>query len=458
MSSPIVLKFGGTSVRDADAMRRVVAITERERNASPVVVTSACAGVTDTLLRIARCCGDGGTGEALALVEDLRTRHLDILADLDPSNDDTCEPALVAMLDEIERLVHGVTLLEELTDRTLDAFASYGERLSSLLLGTAFRTAGWRAAVADSRRFIATDRTFVNARPDMRRIDELTPAELLPLLERNDVVIAQGFIGSTVDGVTTTIGRGGSDHTGALVGAALGAREIQIWTDVSGILTTDPRVVPHAQVVHEVTFTEARELAYFGAKVIHPDTIIPAVERGIPVVIKNSMQPDDPGTRILPDGSPVAPGIHSITTKRGVMLLKLSPRDPRATEMALERALTILREQRIPSYCALLAESRAVIAVDAGAVDDIAMAGLEGTYHVETTEETAILCMIGASLRETPSILAAPLAALDGIPIFFVAAGSSDHIVLLGLRESDAVEALRAIHQRLFEPVAVPVD
>lgn len=457
-STPIVLKFGGTSVRDAEAMRRVVAITERERNSSPVVITSACAGVTDALLRIARCCGSGDTEEALRLVGELRTRHLGILADLDPSEDETCEPDLIAMLDELERLVHGVTLLGELTDRTLDAFASYGERLSSLLLGTAFRTAGWRVAVADSRRFIATDATFVNAVPDMPRIDERTPAELLPLFERHEVVVAQGFIGSTADGVTTTIGRGGSDHTGALVGAALRAQEIQIWTDVSGILTTDPRIVPQAEVVHEVTFTEARELAYFGAKVIHPDTIIPAVERGIPVVIRNSMRPEDPGTRILPDHSAIRPGIHSITIKRGVLLLKLSPRDPRATEVALERALAILNEQRISLFCVLLAESRAIVAVDAGAFTDIAMTGLEGTYHVERTDGTAILCMIGASLREMPSVLSAPLAALDGIPISFVAAGSSDHIILLGLHDVDAVDALRAIHRRLFEQSPLPVD
>jgi aspartate kinase len=287
----------------------------------------------------------------------------------------------------------------------------------------------------------------------MADIDRCAPLEIVPLLEEHDVVVTQGFVGSTLDGITTTIGRGGSDHTGALLGAALGAREIQIWTDVSGILTADPRLVPTARVVPEVTFSEARELAYFGAKVIHPDTILPAVARDIPVVIKNSMRPDDAGTRILPDGSQVAPGIHSITVKRGMTILRLSPRDPRDGPAPIERAFSLFADHGIDLLCALMAETRALAAIPTDAFDDIILTSLESTCRVGVESDMALLCLSGSELRQNPAALSHPLAALDGIPFGFVGAGSSEHILLIGVPENQATEALTAVHRRVFEEV-----
>jgi aspartate kinase len=449
-SQSVVLKFGGTSVRDADAMRRVVGIVESERGRGPVVVTSACAGITDALLACARLSGESRLEEALAIVSELRARHHGIRRDICDA-DAICDADLGAMLDEIERLVQGVIMLGELTPRTTDMFASYGERLSSILLAAAFRKAGWRTALADSRRFIITDETFTDAKPIMADIDRCAPEVMGPLLGEHEVVIAQGFIGSTREGVTTTIGRGGSDHTAALVGAAIGSREIQIWTDVSGILTADPRQVPSARVVPEVTFTEARELAYFGAKVIHPDTILPAVERDITVVIKNSMRPEDAGTRILPDGSAVPAGIHSITVKRGMTILALSPRDPRDGPAPVTRALALFAEHDIPLHCALMAETRALATVETTTFNDILMAALESACRVEAQHGMALLCLTGAALRQTPAALAEPLAALEGIPVAFVGAGSSEHILLVAVPEERAAEALAAVHARLFE-------
>ncbi len=458
--APLVMKFGGTSVRDADAMRRVVTIVEGELRRvdtdepRAVVVTSACAGVTDELLECARLCSGEGCDGAIALVAGLRERHLAVLRDLDPDNRTERRDELIAMLDEIERLVRGVFMLGELTPRTVDLFASYGERLSSILLTAAFTAAGFSAALADSRRCIITDANHTDARPIMAEIDRRAPEIILPLLDLHEVVVAQGFIGSTIDGITTTIGRGGSDHTGALLGAALGAPEIQIWTDVSGILTADPRVVPSAIVVPEVTFTEARELAYFGAKVIHPDTIIPAVEREIPVVIKNSMRPSDPGTRILPDSSAVPAGVHSITMKKGMTLLRLAPRDPREGSATVERALALFSEHDVPLLCGLFAESRGIAVVPSVAFNDILFASLEATCSVHVDHEMAILCLTGTGLCHTPESLAGPLAALEGIATSFIAAGTSQHLMLVGVAESHALEALRAVHEQLFESVA----
>lgn len=452
--STVVLKFGGTSVKDAEAMRRVVSIVERERGRRPVVVTSACAGVTDALLECARLSGLGDEAAAMTIAEELRQRHLGILRDLcgdqEPGGEPDGADDLRELLDRIAQLVRGVTLLGELTPRTIDHFAGFGERLSSILLTAAFTNAGWRAARADSRGFIVTDACFGSARPLMDRIDRQAPARILPLLDSHDVVIAQGFIGRTEEGIDTTIGRGGSDHTGALIGAALGSREIQIWTDVSGILTADPRLVPTARVVPEVTFTEARELAYFGAKVIHPDTILPAVERSIPVVIKNSMRPDDSGTRILPDGSDVPAGIHSVTMKRGMTVLKLAPRDAREGSASVEEALGVFANRDVPMQCALLAESRGLVAVPSSAVDDILLAALESRCLLAREENVALLCLTGASLQATPGVLGRAFEAFDEIPITFVAAGTSEHIVLVGVPDDNAVEALATVHEGLF--------
>lgn len=445
----VVLKFGGTSVRDAESMLRVVHIVERERGAHPVVVTSACAGVTDQLLECARLAGARRSDEAIAIVEAIRVRHLSILDAIGSSSHESTRDRIVALVNEISKLVHGVLLLNELTSRTVDAFASYGERLSSVLLQAAFESRGWNAALADSRRFILTDDEHCNARPLMAEIDDHASAVLRPMIDASDVVVAQGFIGSTVAGVTTTIGRGGSDHSGALIGAALGSREIQIWTDVSGILTADPRIVENARVVPAVTFTEARELAYFGAKVLHPDTIVPALSRGIPVVVRNSMKPDDPGTRILPDGALIQPGIHSVTVKRGMTTIDISDRNG-IGDSSVEESLWLFARHGITLQCALVVESRALAIVETNSIDDVMMTELESRFHVKLGANTAVLALIGAALRTTPDAITGCLHALAPWPVRFVIAGSSEHIVLVGLDEAHAREALVAVHAHLF--------
>ena len=445
----VVLKFGGTSVRDADAMFRVVGIVERERGACPVVVTSACSGVTDQLLECARLAGARRGDDTLELLRTLRERHLSILDAIDPPSRDAKRVNIEELLDEIVTLVNGVLLLRELTPRTVDAFASYGERLSSILLTAAFEARGWRAALADSRAFIVTDDEHCNARPLMSEIDQRATLHLRPLLDANDVVIAQGFIGSTLSGVTTTIGRGGSDHSGALVGAALGSREIQIWTDVSGILTADPRLVADARVVPEVTFTEARELAYFGAKVLHPDTIIPALARGIPVVVRNSMHPDHPGTRILPDGAAVQPGIHSVTLKKGITIVELTSKS--GGEGTPVEGLALFAGHGVELHSAIGLEERALAMVDTAALDDVMMTELTSRFDVRLRAATTVLALIGSGLRTEPDVVTTALASLSSWPLRFILAGASEHVVLVGLDEADAPAALQAVHRAVFD-------
>ena len=453
MSNPevLVLKFGGTSVQDAEAMRRVVEITRSEGGTSPVVVTSACAGITNDLVACGERCREMDSEGAEEIVEKIVERHHRVLNDLcDESSKNHCGEELEKMLDELRQIVHGTILLGETTPRTVDTLLSFGERLSSLLLRTAFCESGINAGLVDSRDFIVTDARHGSAVPIMSEIEHHTPRIIDPMRKEHDVIIAQGFIGRTKEGVTTTIGRGGSDHSAALIGGALGAREIQIWTDVDGVLTADPRLVSNARAVPEMTFTEARELAWFGAKVLHPDTILPAVAKNIPVVIRNSHKSSAPGTRIWPDTHPIPSGFHSLTIKRNLRLVELATRKPGEGREVIDTAIASFARYSAPIECAVIAESRASILVSESHWNDRLHVALESVCLVETETDMALLCLSGTGLRTTPALLSSPLAALTEIPIRLVAAGSSDHVVLLGMREEETEAALQSVHSTLF--------
>lgn len=451
------MKFGGTSVRDADAMCRVVTIVRSEvkRNAAagrplfPVVVASACAGVTDNLLDCAKAIGKGEPAKARAMQEALGERHHRILRDLSPEPPDELVRQLREILSELSRLVDGVALLQELTPRSIDLFASFGERLSTLLLAHAFEVGGMRAGLLDSRRMIVTNDRHTDARPIMEEIDRQVPEEVMRVSEGNQVVVAQGFIGSTRDGATTTIGRGGSDHTGALVGGALRSEEIQIWTDVSGILTADPRIVPEARVVGEVTFSEARELATFGAKVLHPDTIIPAVQRGIPVVIRNSTRPEDCGTRILPDNAPISPGVHSVSARPGLRILRLSPRRS-ADRSGPLIAPQVLASHDVPLLLYQLLEGNGIAVIADEAFNDIVLADLEERCHVEVRTNIALLCLCGVGIDDRPEGLADAIGALKGRSMPITASGPSRYVHLLAIDDSGIADAVATVHRRLL--------
>lgn len=443
--APLVMKFGGTSVQDASSMRGVVEVVAGERVRSGaeriVVVTSACAGITDLLLKTAREAGGGRGDEAREDVASIAVRHRSILAEI--GSDEAAETLLDSTLDELAQLVEGVLMLGELTPRTLDRFGAFGELLSSILLRCAFTRAGWRCVRADSRAAVITDRQHTDARPLHSEIARRAPLALLPLFDDAEIVVAQGFIGSTLDGETTTIGRGGSDHTAALLGAALGAPEIQIWTDVSGILTTDPRLVPAARTVPEVTFGEARELARFGAKVLHPDTIVPAVERSIPVVVRNTKRPEDPGTRILPDSADLGRGAHAIALKRGLVRVRFSSPDQ------FTRALARLAEHGVEPLAAQLVDGCGMMLLESP--DNTSRLLLESSGASAFEEEIALLCVVGPDLPHDPATISRAVGSLSNV--LTVAAGHSRYGLLITLPDFDAVAALASLHAALFEVV-----
>ncbi|MBU3740953.1 MAG: aspartate kinase [Candidatus Kapabacteria bacterium] len=302
-----IMKFGGTSVQDADALSRVLRIVATRAAATPcIVVLSATAGTTDALLRIAR-------ERNVDAVARLRERHHDIVQTLVPTTE--AHTAVDALCDELATFVRGMHLLGETTDRSVDEVASFGERLSTTIVAHACAVAGVHTAWLDVRRVMRTNARHLAAEVDMDSVRTLANDVLRPVLDAHRVVVTQGFIGSTAEGVTTTLGRGGSDYSAAILGAALHADVIEIWTDVSGVYSTDPRLAPTARPIPRMGFDEVRDLALYGAKVLHPDTIAPAVASGIPVHVRNTFAPEEHGTVITAEHPTDAP-LHAATLVR----------------------------------------------------------------------------------------------------------------------------------------------
>ncbi|MGA7811092.1 aspartate kinase, partial [Bradyrhizobium sp.] len=315
----VVMKFGGTSVEDATAILRTASIvaTRLRKNLNPIVIVSAMSKVTDTLLAAAAAAGRNDREEALKLSDALRTRHLNTAAELVTETDRLTSLQLNIHhdFDTLDDLLRGISAVGELTPRTSDNVVSFGERLSSVLCTAAFAQQTIPSTHVDARTVILTDNHYGKATPNEPAIEAALTAQVLPLIELNRVPVMGGFIGSC-NGITTTLGRGGSDYTAAIVGGALHAGAIEIWTDVNGIMTTDPRIVPEALRVKTISFEEAAELAYFGAKVLHPATILPAVQKNIPVFVLNSRNSENEGTRITAIAPPCASPFKSIAAKK----------------------------------------------------------------------------------------------------------------------------------------------
>jgi aspartate kinase len=308
----IVMKFGGTSVENATAMDRSCRIVAQRVSRRPFVVVSALAGTTNGLLEAGRLAADRQLDKALAIAGVLERRHIELL------------PSTAQDFSQLRELLRALSAIGELSARTRDLIASYGEAMSSLIFTDRLKQHGHDAVHVDARRAIVSDANFGNATP----ILDATAANLeqlaRPPIDAGRIVVMGGYIASTASGVTTTLGRGASDYSAAIVGAAMGAEEIQIWTDVDGMLTADPRMVGNAYKIKEISFNEASELAYFGAKVLHPMSVLPAIDKNIPVYILNSRKPDGTGTRITKDAPPCTNLIKSIACKRGITAVTVS--------------------------------------------------------------------------------------------------------------------------------------
>ncbi|HEX9918607.1 MAG TPA: aspartate kinase, partial [Pyrinomonadaceae bacterium] len=392
---PTVMKFGGTSVEDARAFARVARIVGARREQHPVVVVSAMCRVTDALLSSVETAGAGDADGALDALEEHFERHLLVARTLPGGARDELFLEVELARRKLGELLRRVASKQEPCPPLRDEIISHGECLSAKLLAAVLSERALPAAYVDARRCVITDDAHGAATPANDETYERTRAELSPLLDAGRIPVLGGFIGSTADGRTTTLGRGGSDYTAALVGASVGAREIQIWTDVNGVLTADPRVVPQARTIPNLSFAEAAELAYFGAKVLHPKTILPAVIRGIPVRICNSRDPEQPGTGVYFDAEMSPRTVKAIAHKKGVTVLHITSARMLGAYGFLRALFEVFERHRTIIDIVTTSEVSVSLSLeDTSKVDEI-IRDLRPIAAVKVESDLAVVCIVG---------------------------------------------------------------
>lgn len=450
----IVMKFGGTSVENAAAIRNVASLVVKNTDRYPLVVSSACAGVTNALLRLATSSQIAGRDQALEQAEQLRTRHRKIAHELF-SGDIlfTVQSQIDAMIDELRDIVKSVSILGELTDRSRDSFAGFGERLSTLLLTHCLRREGVPAVLVQAGDVMITNDDYTQAVPDFDMISRRAKEVFQPLLESKQIVVTQGFIGSTVDGIATTIGRGGSDYSAAIFGAAIGAEEIQIWTDVDGVMTSDPSLIKDARVIDVMTFREAAELAYFGAKVLHPATIQPAVKENIPVRVLNSKRPEVPGTVIVSHLKESRKhGVTSIAYKEGITLITITSSRMLMMPGFLAKIFSIFADHKKSIDVVATSEVTISVTVDTPAGLDEIFKEIRTIADVEREDNKAIFCVVGETLRQTHGIMPRIFSLLEDnkIPVDMISLGASEVNVTAVVNGKDIKKTAEVLHQAFF--------
>jgi aspartate kinase len=446
-----VLKFGGTSVEDAAAFERVAEIVAACRDEVPVVVTSAMSRVTDALVGAVEAASAGEADAAHRALEAHLDRHVRVATTLlDRHGILEVERAVAEAGGEVRDLLRIMAVHPGTRPSLRDEVVSRGERLSSLLLAAALHARGLPARWVDARRCIRTDPEHGRAAVLPERTVEETRRELLPLLEAGEVPVLGGFIGSAETGATTTLGRGGSDYSAALVGAALEAREIQIWTDVTGFLTADPRVVEGARRIERLSYEEAAELAYFGAKVLHPKTIQPAVEREIPVRICNSRAPEAGGTLIGPRAETAPGGVRAIAHKQGVTVVRVASARMLGAYGFLRALFEVFDRHRAAVDVVATSEVSVSLTLDDADVLPALLPELEALGSVQVEEGNAIVCVVGSGLRDTPGVAGRIFRALSDINVRMTSQGASSVNLTFVVEEGRAAEAVRRLHAAFF--------
>lgn len=442
----IVMKFGGSSVADAACMRQVETLVRAALPEAPLVVLSAMGKTTNALFQAAKAAEAGDLPGALEVARAIMAAHRraadDLFAGAAPEALDT---ALTEHFGELELLLRGVALLRELSPRSMDAIASLGERLSTRIFAERLG-----AAWVDARTVMRTDGTFGEAVPDVAALHDLAVRHLAPHLGPGRAVVTQGYIGATEDGLTTTLGRGGSDYSAALLGAALGAAEVQIWTDVEGVLTCDPRVVPEALPIPELSFAEAAELAAFGAKVLHPATIQPAVEARIPVTVRHTQKPEGRFSTIAAEVRTGRP-ITALASRGPVTVLTVSSSRMLAQSGFLARLFEVFGRRGVSVDLVATAEVSVSMTVEADVPLKPLLQDLAAFATVAVHEERAIIAAVGERLKSTPGLGARLLSALGGINVEMISMGANEINLSLVVRREEADEALRRLHRVLAE-------
>jgi aspartate kinase len=446
----IVMKFGGTSVESAAAIERVAGIVKAREDRRPVVVVSAMGKTTNKLLALANTAILGKREEYIRQLHELRDYHSREARRVVPLADRTeLDRTLDDHFQELTELVKGLAVLGELTPRSIDAISSYGERLSSYIVTLAFRHFGMQAEHLDSRDVIVTDRRHTHAAPNFPETYARL-AKTIPPIAAHSVVVMGGFIASTEDGVTTTLGRGGSDFTASIVGAGINADEIQIWTDVDGMLTADPTILPGGHRVKSISFAEAAELAYFGAKVLHPATVVPAIEKNIAVLILNSRRPDVTGTRITSQSVPCGNVVKSIACKRKITLVNIHSTRMLMAHGFLHRIFEIFNRYETPVDMVATSEVSVSLTIDTVKHIDCILGELRQFAETTVEHDGVIVCLVGENIRHTPGVARRVFNSLDGINIRMISQGASLLNLSFVVAEADLVPTVEALHGEFF--------
>lgn len=446
-----IAKFGGTSVGNFNAMVSSYKVSIANP-ATRLVIISACSGVTNILVELASGACDGQKTDEL--IGKLRDIHFEIIRGLGDPQD--LKDFIEARLGEIKKLSQEAAMgrSDELTDRIV----SHGELMSSYLFTALFNHFGTKAVWFDIRKVMRTDSTFGCAVPLVEVISSLTQEQLLPLMQGDAIVISQGFIASNSEGQTTTLGRGGSDYSAALLGEACNATSISIWTDVPGVYTTDPRIVPHAKAIPELTYLEAAEMATFGAKILHPSTLVPAVRRDIPVYVGSSREPEKGGTWVRPH-TDSHPPFRAVALRKNQSLIVLSSPKMVGASGFLAKVFEVFASYKRSVDLVSTSEVSIAITLDAGtntsgisnAIPDQMLADLRGFCHVKVETGLSLVAIIGNKMSEIPGLTTDALSAIRDYPVKMICYGASSHNLCFLLNEADAPQALVKIHEYLLE-------
>jgi len=458
-----VMKFGGTSVGNAECIARAAKIISGgARQGHCVAVVSAMSGVTNRLIEAAKTAQTGNGAATVVAMDALRSQHESALTSLVKSEDERARvrKKLEAVLAEGLRFCEGTALLRELSPRTMDAISSLGERLSAPLVSAAVRNLGLPSEAVEATELIVTDDFHGGAEPLMDRTRGKSHARILPLLEKGIVPVVTGFLGATQGGELTTLGRGGSDYSATILGAALDADEVIIWTDVEGVLTADPRLVSEARTIPEISYREAAELAYFGAKVLHPKTLRPVVQAGIPVWIRNSFEPEKLGTKITPQGQNIGGGVKALTAIRDVTLISVGGPGIVGLPDVVARTFSTTAEVRANVLLISQSSSQNDICFGVSSVDaEKTVEALRKEFaqdldhhkveHIRVDPHIAIVAVVGQNMCGTPGIAGKTFNAMgkEGVNLIAIAQGSSETNISFVIEEQSVLPALRTLHR-----------
>ena len=447
------MKFGGTSVANYDAITRMISIVRGRLDEKPVVVVSALSKVTDLLYKISDEAAQRNRAGAMELLGQLRKRHLDLADELMPDSPEECRDAkekINGICDSLVSFVDAVCAVGELSPRSKAIIISNGEYLSSNVICCAMNASGIRTNYIDARRMIVTDDNYLKGEPDMEAISDKVPGVVLGAYEYADAVITQGFVSATASGEPTVLGRGGSDYSASLIGMAIDATRIEIWTDVDGVRTADPRRVDNTKCLDRISFEEAAEMAHFGAKVLHPLTIEPAVRKNIPIYVLNSMNPEGQGTAIL-QSSFIEDGVKSVSCKENILVINIFSTKMINTSGFLKKVFAIFSEYKVSVD--LISTSEANISVTVDASQDIrgVVGALSEFAEVYVDPDKSQVSVIGKNIVNLKGLLEQTFAPLRDCRIYMISQGASYVNISFVVDRSALTDVVRQIHKYLFE-------